>query len=162
MKVPSLLFASLLLSACALNLKETQMPSVAESGGEYRIAPSDAINVTPLPKSDSDAGAITYKNPQIWSRVFIGQDNALGTFTLKHSQITMRTAALGFAIRYGYEIDRILHYKDADYPISAGGNRAAGVALASAVRQAVEFGVIDAGRACKAIIRAVDQTKKGQ
>lgn len=151
-----------LIAAVALWLAGCQSGPIRVAGfpGEQRIGATDLVLIS-LAEQDRNrldpyftwVGKTRHPidSGEIWRRVFIGA----GThplFTIEKAELRQSNEAAGFVGRWTYSIEGKLTVNGVSYPIHAEGSRAAAVNANSAMRQAVELGIVDAARKCAAIV----------
>lgn len=136
---------------------------LADLPGEDRVRAADIVQI-----SVSDAvktriedeyfgksaavGKVKYVTGDVWARVFIGTGETV--FNLTRSELRYTSEGLGFAGRYTYTVEGELIHAGQSYPINASGSRGFAMNFDSAMRQAVELGVVDAAAKCRAIIES--------
>lgn len=132
-------------------------------GTEARLTGADAVDIA-LAVADRDRvdryvkaafgehkyGAAT---GVFWRRAFTGGAGA-PLLSVKSATLTEAVGGGGFNIRYTYTAKCELSYMGRTYPIEAEGTRGAAMYIMSAMRQAVELGVVDAAKKAKAIVSA--------
>jgi hypothetical protein len=143
----------LMLSACG-----TSRPlSLVDIPSEPRISKSDRVRVAISTEDRARLDPIivlgrtnqSVETGAIWFQVFTGRTGD-PLFTIKSAKLETETLVL--AARMAYTVEGELAYRGRTYPIRARGSRTAAMAMGAASRQAVELGVVDAARRCRAIM----------
>jgi len=154
MRAVLLFLMALLTAGCASG------PMILPESREPRLTTDDAVAVA---LSDQDKlrvdryvmafGEYRYgvETGPIWAKAFVGAPGD-STFKVVSAELRETIAAGGFALRYTYTVVGELSYDGTTVPITATGTRAAAMATMSAMRQAVELGIVDAAAKAKAAL----------
>jgi hypothetical protein len=150
-----LIIAALLLGGC-----QSGPIKLAEYPGERRINDADVVQIalsehdkTRLDPYFTWVGRfrLPIDSGSLWKQVFVGTP-ADPHFTVKTAELRQRNEAAGFTGRWTYTIEGELLLNGRTYPVYAEGSRAAAINANSAMRQAVELGIVDAARKCATIL----------
>lgn len=157
MRILACIVAAALVAGCG-----TPAPvHLAEIPGEKRIAPTDPVLVAISPELASrieKVGDLPVVTGETWRAVFIGDSSARWRFELTSSKLEQSIAGAGFTMRMTYTAEGILTNGSQRFTVSGQGSRAAGMAVPSAMRQAVELAVVDIARRCRHLIAESERT----
>jgi hypothetical protein len=136
-------------------------PIKLNAAGERQITERDSVKIAiaqyDKQRIDPYLTAFFGHSPQpvetgpIWSRGFVGGAGD-PQLTIKSAELRQSIAAAGFTTRWTYVAECELSYNGTLHQIHAEGTRAAAMAYMSAMRQAVELGVLDATKKVKNIL----------
>lgn len=151
---PLLALLPFVLTACA------DGPIKLDASGEDQVSSSDFVSIA-ISESDrqrldqfvmlGQRGRQPVETGPVWWRVFAGTDPDV-TLTVKSAELRQTIAGGGFTTRFTYTAQCELLDRGKIYSINASGTRAAAMLKMSAMRQAVELGVVDAAHQAKALI----------
>lgn len=153
------LIISTVVSICsACSTAPIQLTNV---GGEERIQAADIVDIAIDPREFTrvDTYFNMFNSPvrngietgPYWQRVFRGDGRNGVLFSITRASMRSTIEAAGFVARFTYSIDGQINLDGMQYPIHAEGTRAAGMMMLSAMRQAVELGVLHAAQQATAL-----------
>jgi hypothetical protein len=149
---------ALLIAGCATGPAK---PIALNAPGEKRISAEDVVDIGLSPDDEAridpvfmagSKGQPGAETGPIWASVFRSRSDHTARIEVVSAALRHSIDGLGFTARWTYTIEAVLHLGDETHTIHATGTRAAAIQTPSAMRQAVELGVLDVARQASAIV----------